>query len=92
MEEAKAATDAAETARDAEHGEPVKEKKAAKKGKKAQSSVSQDDITKIIVQKIKQDRSNSQKIGQILKTYGVSKVSEMPGLMYESFLTDLSAL
>lgn len=42
-----------------------------KKEEKAQpaSTVTADDITKIIVQKIKQNRSNSEKIGSILKTY-----------------------
>ena len=56
------------------------------------SSVTQDDITKIIVQKIKQNRSNNEKIGAILKTYGVAKVSDLPASKYEAFLTDLSAI
>ena len=56
------------------------------------SSVTQDDITKIIVQKIKQNRSNNEKIGAILKTYGVAKVSDLPASRYEAFLTDLSAI
>ena len=51
-----------------------------------------DDITKIIVQKIKQNRSNNEKIGAILKTYGVAKVSELPAARYEAFLTDLSQI
>lgn len=51
-----------------------------------------DDITKIIVQKIKQNRANNEKIGQILKSYGVSKVSELPAAKYEAFVTDLSAI
>ena len=55
-------------------------------------SVTQDDITKIIVQKLKKDRSNNEKIGAILKTYGVAKVSELPAEKYETFLTDLSHL
>ena len=54
--------------------------------------VTQDDITKIIVQKLKKDRSNNEKIGAILKTYGVAKVSELPAAKYEAFLTDLSQL
>ena len=56
------------------------------------STISQDDITKIIVQKIKQNRSNNEKIGAILKTYGVSKVSDLPAAKYEAFVTDLSAI
>lgn len=56
------------------------------------SAVSLDDITKIIVQKIKQNRSNNEKIGSILKTYGVAKVGDLPASKYEAFLTDLSAI
>lgn len=55
-------------------------------------TVTADDITKIIVRKIKQDRSNSDKIGTILKTYGAAKVSELPPDKYEAFLTDVSQL
>lgn len=70
-------------------------KKAAKDTPAKQetvSSITADDLTKIIVQKIKQNRSNSEKIGAILKTYGVSKVSELPQDKYEAFLTDVSQL
>lgn len=56
------------------------------------STVTQDDITKIIVQKIKQNRSNNEKIGAILKIYGAAKVSDLPASKYEAFLTDLSAI
>lgn len=55
-------------------------------------SVTLDDITRIIVQKIKKDRGNNVKIGSILKTYGAAKVSELPAEKYEAFLTDLAAL
>ena len=58
----------------------------------AVSTVTQDDITKIIVRKIKQDRSNNEKIGAILKTYGVAKVSDLPAAKYEAFLTDISQI
>ena len=58
----------------------------------ATSTVSLDDITKIIVQKIKQNRKNNEKIGSILKTYGVAKVGDLPASKYEAFLTDLSAI
>lgn len=58
----------------------------------AAPSVTIDDITKIIVQKIKKNRSNNEKIGAILKTYGVSKVGDLPKTKYEAFLTDLSAI
>ncbi|MBO5570572.1 MAG: hypothetical protein J6A79_16810 [Clostridia bacterium] len=56
------------------------------------STVTADDITKIIVRKIKQDRGNNEKIGAILKTYGAAKVSELPEDKYEAFLTDIAAI
>ena len=56
------------------------------------STISPDDVTKIIVQKIKQDRGNNEKIGQILKTYGAAKVGELDPKKYEAFLTDVAAL
>lgn len=55
-------------------------------------TVSADDITKVIVAKIKQKRSNNAKIGSLLKTYGVGKVSDLPPEKYEAFLTDISQL
>jgi len=66
----------------------------AEKPQKAEpaNTVTADDITKVIVRKIKQDRSNSEKVGAVLKTYGVTKVSELPADKYEAFLTDISQL
>ena len=55
-------------------------------------TVTVDDITKIIVRKVKHDRTNNEKIGSILKTYGVARVSELPTAKYEAFLTDISQL
>ena len=60
--------------------------------KPAAVTVTADDITKVIVRKIKQDRSNNEKIASILKTYGVAKVSDLPTVKYEAFLTDISQL
>lgn len=77
-----------------ETAEQPKEEAKSKETEKPQpaSTVTADDITKIIVQKIKQNRSNSEKIGSILKTYGAVKVSELPADKYEAFLTDVSQL
>ena len=75
---------------EAAKAEPEKEQ-TAPKDEPAPSTI-QDDITKIIVQKLKKDRTNNEKIGAILKTYGVTKVSELPTDKYEAFLTDLSQL
>ena len=71
--------------------ETTEQPKKAEKPQPA-STVTADDITKIIVQKIKQNRSNSEKIGSILKTYGAAKVSELSADKYEAFLTDVSQL
>lgn len=75
---------------DAVEAEPEKEQDAPKDA--PAPGITQDDITKIIVQKLKKDRTNNEKIGAILKTYGVAKVSELPAEKYEAFLTDLSQL
>ncbi len=56
------------------------------------TQLTQDDITRVIVQKLRQNRSNNEKIGQLLKAHGVAKVSELPAEKYEAFLTDLSAI
>jgi hypothetical protein len=71
---------------------PAPQEQPSQKEKEQASSVTADDLTKIIVQKIKQKRSNSEKIGAILKTYGVAKVSELPPDKYEAFITDVSQL
>ena len=74
---------------------PVEEKQddsAKTETPHAAPTVTQDDITRIIVRKIKQDRSNNEKIGAILKAYGVAKVSDLPVTKYEAFLTDISQI
>lgn len=75
---------------DAVEAEPEKEQTAPKDA--PAPGITQDDITKIIVQKLKKDRTNNEKIGAILKAYGAAKVSELPAEKYEAFLTDLSQL
>lgn len=54
--------------------------------------LTKDDITSVIVAKIKQKRSNNEKIGQLLKAYGVGSLSDLPAEKYEAFLTDISQL
>ena len=75
---------------DAVEAEPEKEQTAPKDA--PAPGITQDDITKIIVQKLKKDRTNNEKIGAILKAYGAAKVSELPAEKNEAFLTDLSRL
>lgn len=55
-------------------------------------TISKDEITAVIVAKIKQKRSNNEKIGQLLKTYGVGQLSDLPASKYEAFLADISQL
>ena len=71
---------------------PTPQEQSPQKAKEQASFITADDLTKIIVQKIKQNRSNSEKIGAILKTYGAVKVSELPPDKYEAFITDVSQL
>jgi hypothetical protein len=52
-------------------------------------TVTVDDITKIIVRKVKQDRTNNEKIGSILKTYGVARVSELPTAKYDEVILEV---
>ena len=76
-----------------EQGAPVKgEVQDPAPASEQTQTVTVDDITKIIVRKVKQDRTNNEKIGSILKTYGVARVSELPTAKYEAFLTDISQL
>lgn len=51
-----------------------------------------DDITAVIVAKIKKKRDNNEKIGQLLKTYGVAQLSDLPAEKYEAFLADVSQI
>jgi len=75
-----------------EKAAPVEEVQDTTPAADQTQTVTVDDITKIIVRKVKQDRTNNEKIGSILKTYGVARVSELPTAKYEAFLTDISQL
>lgn len=78
----------------ANEAEKVEEAKAEPEKQESTStpSVTADDITRIIVRKIKQNKDNNEKIGQILATYGVKKVGALKPEQYESFVTDLAAI
>lgn len=67
--------------------EPQSEPKAAHA-----VTITKDDLTAVIVGKIKKKRSNNEKIGQILKAYGCKELSALPPEKYEAFLTDISQL
>ncbi len=79
----------------AEQQETPKEqpkKKAAPKKKQEQTTLTADDLIRVVTQKIKKDRANKEKVLALLKSYGAAKVSDIPADKYEAFLTDLSQL
>ena len=84
-------TGAADTVDTAEPEKPT-EDKPTESATAPIPSITIDDITKVIVAKIKKKRDNNAKIGSLLKTYGVDKVSSLPPEKYEAFLTDISQL
>lgn len=67
--------------------EPQAEPKAA-----PAVTITRDDLTAVIVGKIKKKRSNNEKIGQLLKAYGCKELSALPPEKYEAFLMDISQL
>lgn len=69
---------------------PTKQDAASKE--KPVVTITKDDITKVIVTKIKKKRDNNEKIGQLLKTYGVAQLSDLPVEKYEAFLADVSQI
>ncbi len=72
--------------------QPTPEKQPATMTAQPAPSVTVDDITKVIVAKIKKKRSNNEAIGKLLKAYGAVKVSELDPAKYEAFLTDISQM
>jgi len=73
--------------------EPPKEqpkKKAAAKKQEQPAALTADDLIKVVTGKIRQDRSNKEKVLALLKSYGASKISDVLPDKYEAFLTDLS--
>lgn len=78
---------------DTEPEQPKQEKKPKKvTEKKEQTTLTADDLIRVVTQKIKKDRSNKEKVLALLKSYGAAKVSDVPADKYEAFLTDLSQL
>ena len=78
-----------------EKAAPPKEqpkKKAAAKKQEQPAALTADDLIKVVTGKIRQDRSNKEKVLALLKSYGAAKVSDIPADKYEAFLTDLSQL
>lgn len=72
---------------DSAKAEPQAEQKAT-----PAVTITREDLTAVIVGKIKKKRSNNEKIGQLLKAYGCKELSALPPEKYEAFLTDISQL
>lgn len=87
-------TEVAEVAQAAQAAqvEGTEETSEAKEAEEANSSITYDDLTKIIVEKIKQDTANNKKIEAIVNNYGVSMVSQLPKSKYEAFMAELASL
>lgn len=71
---------------------PDKTKQSASGREKPVVTITKDDITAVIVAKIKKKRDNNEKIGRLLKTYGVAQLSDLPAEKYEAFLADVSQI
>lgn len=56
------------------------------------TAITIDEITKVILGKIKLNKENSDKIGLLVSSYGVSKVKDLPSEKYEAFVTDLASI
>ena len=87
-----------ETAEHVHSPEPATASKSGEQAEQAgsaeqsKSSITLDDITKVIVEKIKQDRKNNERIGTIVHNYGVPAISYLPESKYETFLAEIASL
>ena len=66
--------------------------KDSSRNQKSGKKITGDDITKIIVAKIKKDRNSQESIGKLLAGYGVDHISKIPEEKYEAFIKDLSEI
>ena len=86
-----------DTGQEKETGQPdksqqVKQESPAVTKTPSAVTITKDDITAVIVAKIKKKRDNNEKIGQLLKTYGVAQLSDLSAEKYEAFLADVSQI
>ena len=66
--------------------------KAEKAEKAAGSAFTLNDIMKIAAQKMAKDAKVTEKIGALVKTYGVATLKELPEEKFEAFMTDLTQI
>ncbi|MBQ3458504.1 MAG: hypothetical protein IJG30_06055 [Synergistaceae bacterium] len=85
-------TETSEQAQSTEPATASKPTEQAEQTEPTKSSITLDDITKVIVEKIKQDRGNRERIEAIVHEYGVSVISQLDEANYEAFLAELASL
>lgn len=86
-----------DTGQEKEIGQPDKSQQVKQESSVAAKTpsavtITKDDITAVIVAKIKKKRDNNEKIGHLLNTYGVAQLSDLPAEKYEAFLADVSQI
>ena len=62
------------------------------KPEEQKSSITFDDITKVIVKKIQQNNANSERIKELVNSFGVAAISQLAKEKYEAFMTELASL
>ena len=82
----------ADKTRQPDKSHQAKQKSPAAAATPSAVTITKDDITAVIVAKIKKKRDNNEKIGQLLKTYGVAQLSDLPAEKYEAFLADVAQI
>ena len=89
-ETAQETTDA--PAEDASNDAPSDDTSAAVENTAGGSVFTVDDIMRIAAQKMAKDSSVTEKIGALVKTYGVATLKELPSDKLEAFMTDLTQI
>ena len=51
-----------------------------------------DDVTRTVAKKIQANRKNTEKIGKLVKAYGLESLKQLPPEKYEAFMTDLAQI
>jgi len=58
----------------------------------AASTISYDDLKRVVIAKIEQNQENNQKIGGLVKKYGVKNIGELDAKQREAFMSELAAV
>ncbi|CAK7037534.1 MAG: hypothetical protein BACD_00175 [Bacteroides rodentium] len=83
------------TAEASKKADDVKPAKAADKAKTKpveQTKITHDDLVRIAAAKVKAKKENTDKIGSLIQTYGISNLKDLPEEKFEQFLTDLNEI